>query len=222
MQKTVLFLDSATEACAAGLMVDGVIHTCFEHAPRGHAQKLLPMAERLMADAGVAYADLDLVGFDRGPGSFTGVRIATGLAQGIAMARAIPLVPISSLHILAWQYLRLHRLSATDFIHVAIDARMQEIYYAVFAMKANRLQSVLPEQVRRPQLADFPGVGLGSGFQAWPELGALLTDVDATALPDPHAALELIAQTADSDWVVPDQALPEYLRNNVATPAKNP
>jgi len=218
MQKTVLFLDSATEACAAGLMVDGVIHTCFEHAPRGHAQKLLPMAEQLMVDAGVAYGDLDLIGFDRGPGSFTGVRIATGLAQGMAMAQAIPLVPISSLHILAWQYWRRHTASAEKYIHVAIDARMQEIYYAVFTVKANRLHYVLPEQVSRPQLADFPGVGLGSGFLAWPQLGAELTDVDAKALPDPHSALELIAQTTESDWVAPDQALPEYLRNNVATP----
>ena len=223
MAQTVLFLDSATESCTAGVRVDGCIHSRFEIAPRGHAQKLLPMAEAVMAEAGVGYADLDVIGFNRGPGSFTGVRIATGLAQGMAMARDLPLLPISSLQILAQQYQRRKSATDPDWVHVTIDARMREIYYAVFRLEQGKPPIyVVDDCVCRPELRSqpHPAAGVGTGFSAWPELGESLTMVDSGALPDAESALALIATGAVAEPVAADQALPEYLRNDVATPPK--
>jgi tRNA threonylcarbamoyladenosine biosynthesis protein TsaB len=222
----ILYLDSATEACTAGVSAGGVVVSGFEIASRGHARLLLPMAERLLAEAGIGFADLDLLGFGRGPGSFTGVRIATATAQGIAIARGLPMAPVSSLECLA-QGACSHLVPITEKesrhpleIRVAIDARMGEIYRASYRLESGRLIPLLDEAVTEPV---FPAAGgeriiaVGTGFRRYPEMleGIDVLAAKPDALPRAEHALERIAAMPRRMWIAPDRAIPRYLRNKV-------
>lgn len=236
----ILYLDSSTEACTAGVAVDDVMLTGFEYAPRGHAQRLMPMAEALLERAEIGFSDLDLVAFGRGPGSFTGVRIATAMAQGIAISLDLPMVGISSLECLALGAWRRYReasgveqvMDEGVEIRVAIDARMGEIYRAVYRIEPDGDWVIeLAEAVSAP---DFPGterlgtespgaasapvLACGSGFGRYPELArsAAVVRCEPDALPHAQDALELVARTSAKDWISADRAVPHYLRDNVA------
>lgn len=224
----ILYLDSSTEACTAGVAVGDRIVTDFAIAPRGHAQRLLPMAEALLAQAGVGFADLDLVGFGRGPGSFTGVRIATAMAQGIAMARDLPMAGISSLECLAlgaWQrYRDSGQPTGPVEIRVAIDARMGEIYRAVYRLEeTGELVVVEDEAVTEPVFPErkegsLPLIAAGSGFGRYPDMAAPATVVqcDPDALPHAREALAQLQRSDAGRWMSPDAAVPHYVRDNVA------
>ena len=120
-----LALETATESCSAALLTGGRIITRSEIAPRRHAELLLPMCESLLDEAGLRRSDLDVIAVGRGPGAFTGVRLAVSAAQGIALALDIPVVPVSSLAALALQAPD----NGADTLAL-IDARMGEIYAA--------------------------------------------------------------------------------------------
>lgn len=232
-----LYLDSSTEACTAGVLVGDRVVTDFEIAPRGHAQKLLPMAEALLERAGIGFDDLDLIGFGRGPGSFTGVRIATAMAQGIAISRDLPMVGVSSLACLAAGALR--RLGGSgpnihdgDYavdqdvrldveVRVAIDARMGEIYRAAYRLDdSGRLQVVLDESVTEPAFPSSSGrvIATGSGFGRYPSLGEgeEVIGLEPEALPHAQDAIDLIRRLPRSEYSPADMAVPCYLRDNVA------
>jgi len=238
----ILYLDSSTEACTAGVAINDRIIADFAIAPRGHAQRLLPMAEEMLARAGIGYPDLDLVAFGRGPGSFTGVRIATAMAQGIAMARDLPMMGMSSLECLAWGAWRRFKdgtgplggpvehsgsgpMDGLDVL-VAIDARMGEIYRAGYRIIDGQLTVIEPESVGPPGLPRrrdrlVPVVAVGSGFARYPELldDGLACSHDSQALPQADDALDFLSRTGRQQWLAPDQAIPHYLRNQVATVA---
>ena len=142
-----LALELSTEACSVALWVDGEVSERFEVAPRRHAELALPWAGQLLADAGIARSQLDAIAIGRGPGAFTGVRLAIAIGQGIALALGRPMVAVSTLATLA--------LSAGGpRVLAAIDARMGEVYSAAFELRdgdAARLQTAhLP---RRPPTA---------------------------------------------------------------------
>jgi tRNA threonylcarbamoyladenosine biosynthesis protein TsaB len=228
----ILYLDSSTEACTAGIAVGDQVVTDFTVAPRGHAQRLLPMAETLLAEAGVGFADIDLVGFGRGPGSFTGVRIATAMAQGIAMARDLPMLGISSLECLAvgaWRrYGQDHPSAGEVEVRVAIDARMGEIYRATYRLAPpTQLDTLVDEAVTAPafpeaESSSLPVIAAGSGFGRYPELAASpgVVHCDPQALPHADDALALLRMASPEQWLPPDAAVPHYVRDNVATVAK--
>jgi tRNA threonylcarbamoyladenosine biosynthesis protein TsaB len=214
-----LAFETATEACSVALWIDGGIIERFDIAPRRHAELSLPWAGELLAEAGIARSQLDAIAVSRGPGAFTGVRLAIALAQGIALALDKPVVAISTLAALAMR-------STGDRTIAAIDARMGEIYIGAFERSGAGLVAVSTEAVMRPGSVQLPDAGawaaVGTGFAAADgalasHLGPQLLSVDAAALP--HAAdvarLAVLA-CQRGDVLAPDQVEPAYLRNEVA------
>ncbi|RBL65802.1 tRNA (adenosine(37)-N6)-threonylcarbamoyltransferase complex dimerization subunit type 1 TsaB, partial [Pseudomonas sp. MWU13-2625] len=144
-----LALDTATEACSVALLHDGKVTSHYEVIPRLHAQKLLPMIQELLANAGVTLQQVEAIAFGRGPGAFTGVRIAIGVVQGLAFALERPVLPVSNLAVLAQRALREH--GATQ-VASAIDARMVEVYWGCYQEVAGEMGLVgaeagLPREV---------------------------------------------------------------------------
>lgn len=217
-----LAIDTATEACSVALNLDGEIVERYTVEPRSHASQVLPMVDELLASAGIVLTALDAIAFDRGPGSFTGIRIGTSVVQGLAFGAELPVIPVSSLAILAQGVVE---QVATDNMIAMLDARMDEIYWAIFKKVAGRFVMQGEEQLVKPQglkLAAGKWAVAGTGWGAYQDI--LRQDVNigwnesfAEALP--HAAD--LAVLAATQWqteggVEPKQALPVYLRNNVA------
>ena len=136
--------ETSTEACSVALWRDGEVLERFEVAPRRHAELALPWAQALLAEAGMARSQLDAVAVGRGPGAFTGVRLGIALAQGIALALDLPMLPVSTLAALAM------RAPAPGKVLAAIDARMGEVYVAAFERTAAGVEPQGPESVLAP------------------------------------------------------------------------
>ena len=143
---TLLALDTATEACSVALLHDGKVTSHYEVIPRLHAQKLLPMIQQLLADAGTTLQAVDAIAFGRGPGAFTGVRIAIGVVQGLAFALDRPVLPVSNLAVLAQ---RAYREQGVSQVAAAIDARMDEVYWGCYRETAGEMRLVGNEAVCR-------------------------------------------------------------------------
>lgn len=164
-----LALDTATEACSAAIYVDGEIAERYQLAPREHNRLILPMVEALLAEAGLSLSQLDALAFGRGPGSFTGVRVATGVAQGLALGADLPVAPISTLAALAQEALA---ETADDFAYPSIDARMGEVYWAVYQRGADGLAELHGAETVTAATAvefaaDAKGHGIGSGWASY-------------------------------------------------------
>ena len=168
----ILALETATEACSAALLIDGEVIERFEIAPRRHTDIILPMVAELLADAGIATQNLDAVAFGAGPGSFTGVRVATSIAQGIALAHDLPVVRMSCLAVLALGGAQAH---ACATVVPVMDARRQEIYFAVYQVDlARRVATCLePDSIGKPQDLRLPTITdcivVGAGAQVYRE-----------------------------------------------------
>jgi len=216
-----LAFETATEACSVALYVDGQVRERFEIAPRRHAELSLPWAEELLADAGIARSQLDAIALGRGPGAFTGVRLAIAIAQGIALALDRPLVPVSTLQVLA-----LRAPAGADQVLSSIDARMGEVYAARQVRVDGQWQLQGEEIVCAPEAVVLPAgsrwFGVGTGFGAADGLLATrladqLDGVDAQALPRASDLLTLaVPAFARGEGVAPERVEPAYLRNNVA------
>jgi tRNA threonylcarbamoyladenosine biosynthesis protein TsaB len=215
-----LAFETATEACSVAVWVDGAVRERFEIAPRRHAALALPWAEALLAEAGVARRELDAIAVGIGPGAFTGVRLAVALAQGIALGLDLPVVPVSTLRVLAQS----GPADAAQLV-AAIDARMGEVYCGAFVRDADGLVSALgAERLLDPAKADFEAaagaVGVGTGFaSAGGVLGSRLgiTAVHADVLPRASCLARLAAREfAAGRFVAADALEPAYLRDRVA------
>lgn len=218
-----LAIDTATEACSVALAIEGAISERFEIAPRQHTGLLLPWIDALLAEAGISRRQLDLLAVGRGPGAFTGVRLAVAVVQGIALGLDRPVVPVSSLAALA---MRAPGRPGSRVL-AAIDARMGEIYLGAFELDAASLPLALDqERLLAPAAPVVPAgggwIGVGSGFAAaegalQQALGPALASVDAEALP--HAAdiaRIALAAYARGEALAADQLEPAYLRDKVA------
>jgi tRNA threonylcarbamoyladenosine biosynthesis protein TsaB len=218
-----LAIETATEACSVAVWVDGEVRERFEVAPRRHAELTLPWAEQLLADSGVAKSQLDAIAVGRGPGAFTGVRLAIALAQGIALALDRPLLPVSTLAALA---MRVESGTDGERIIAAIDARMGEVYLGAFAREGGGLVALGEEVVVKPDAALVPDGdrwhGVGTGFAAADgalpaRLHGRLASIDAMALPHAADVAGLGAlMFARGAAIAPERVEPAYLRNNVA------
>lgn len=217
-----LAIETSEETCSAALQSGGDCMELFESEPRKHSELILPMIDRLMAEAGLSRSSLDAVAFGRGPGSFTGVRIATAVAQGIGYALDIPVVPVSTLQALAQGAFR--QTGAVSVL-AALDARMQELYWGAFTLQDGLMQPAGEEMVIAPSEVPFPdGTGwtaAGSGWAAHADLlGQRLGEHVSSILPDTacHArdvatiAASMLSDSADYPVF---EAMPVYLRNRV-------
>jgi tRNA threonylcarbamoyladenosine biosynthesis protein TsaB len=220
----VLAIETSTDACSCALWVDAEVAEAYELAPRRHAELVLPMMDSLLAVAGLAPTGLDGVAFGRGPGTFTGVRIACGVAQGVAYALGLPVVPVSSLQALAQGAARER---GEPQVLAALDARMQEVYWGGFCPGEDALmRPVLSEAIGPAGAVELPAAGrwLGAG-PGWAvhgqTLAARLGERLVAQCPDchPHArdvAVLGAAALARGEGVAPELALPVYLRDVVA------
>jgi tRNA threonylcarbamoyladenosine biosynthesis protein TsaB len=220
---TLLALDTATEACSVALLHDGKVLSHYEVIPRLHAQRLLPMIKDLLAEGGIALSAVDGIAFGRGPGAFTGVRIAIGVVQGLAFALDRPVVPVSNLAVLAQRALREH---GAQQVASAIDARMDEVYWGCYRaeqgeMRLAGLEAVLPpEQASLPRDASGDWFGAGTGWGTFaPRIPVQVVGQEPAMLPH---ALDLLSLAqfawARGEALPADQAQPVYLRDKVATP----
>ncbi len=223
-----LAIETATEYCSVALYQDGEVIERYEHAPRRHASLVLPWVEALLSEADVALSQLDAIAFGRGPGSFTGLRIAAGVTQGLAFGAGVPVVPVSTLAALARG-----ACEATGKTHIlaALDARMKEVYWGAYHLEANgnavlsgEERVCLPEAVPAPEGEGWFGAGSGWGSYAEPlSIRCALNREECLPDQQPHAAdvARLAAiQYRHGRAIPPDQAAPIYLRDNVADKPK--
>ncbi len=218
-----LAFDTATEACSAAVWVEGRVHARFEIVGRDHTQRLIPLVSAVMADAGLRYAQLDGLVCGVGPGSFAGVRIGVAFAKGLALAHALPVVPVSSLALLAQAAMA----AGADAVLAAIDARMGEVYWQAFSRDALGLAEpagaavvAAPGAVQGPGArADWQGAGTGWGSYAAALREAVggVAAVDGQALPQAVHAFSLALPVFEQGSAPSADALqPIYLRNQVA------
>jgi tRNA threonylcarbamoyladenosine biosynthesis protein TsaB len=220
-----LALDTATEACSAAVLVDGALLERYAVLGRGHAEHLLPMVDELLAESGLALRDCDAIAFGRGPGAFTGVRIAVSLAQGLALGAERPVVGISDLAALGRV-----ALDAAPGVRTALaclDARMGEVYWAAVRARADGGVDLAGEHLGRaadvalPE-SDGPFVAAGHGWSAYPVLAERFGARVHASLPDLLPRAAAIARLAALEVAAgrvsrPEYAAPVYLRDDVAT-----
>lgn len=227
MSLKILSLESSTEACSAALLYQDTIQERYQLAPRQHTHLMLQMLESLLEEAKLKPHDLDAIAFSRGPGSFTGSRISASIVQAIAFAVNIPVVPISSLQCLAQGA---YREFQAKQILVAMDARMNEIYWASYCLdKEGIMVEYELEQLSDPQ--QFPGtalshfIGVGSGWDQYRELlepqfkENQLQQCYPGRYPRAYDVALLAEQAYKKGQVVSaEKAVPVYLREKVASP----
>ena len=223
----VLALETGSEWCdvAVGDGTHWAVRS--HHAGQAHSERIISMVDAALAEAGVALRDLDGIAFGAGPGAFTGVRIACGIAQGLSLGTGAPVVPVSTLKALAEVARRSHGWTQ---VLAAQDARMGEVYVAAHRFEAGRWLDVAPAAVLPPSAVTLPDAanaipgaarwfGGGSGFAAYPDLGSTLAlaGIDAALRPDAQAIGDLALPVLRAGGgVTAALALPIYVRNRVA------
>lgn len=221
MQPTILALDTATEACSVALSFQGQTTFIDELSPRTHTQRILPMVDSLLKQADITLKQVDYLAFGRGPGSFTGVRVGVGIAQGLALGSQLPVVAVSNLLAMAEQAYQ--QLGARDVIAL-IDARMNEVYFAQFSRGETAWQIVVEEQVCSPEKAinqfqtEYRPMIVGTGWAAYPQFeqaGLNISPTDIT-LPSARFMLSLAAEAVyHGNIQTAFEIEPVYLRNEV-------
>lgn len=224
----ILAIETATEACSAALLAGNDILHKFEHQPQQQARLILPMVDALLAEAGLAPEKLDAVAFGCGPGSFTGLRIAAAVTQGIAVAGDLPVLPVSTLAAIAQGT---HRRHGETRVLAAIDARMQEVYWGAYRLNGEGLMELQeqehvlpPTQVLVPAVAE-DWCGAGSGWRAYSEIlrshlvgqGCSVERMYQDAWPEAVDVLTLaLPLYRNGKGLDAAKAIPTYLRDKVA------
>ena len=204
--------ETATEWCSVAVWVDGEVAGAEERAGNRHGELVLPTLGRLLASAGISIAQLDAIAFGAGPGSFTGLRIACGVAQGLAFARGLPVLGIPTLEAMAEE-------CGAARVVACLDARMREVYYSAIEKDGLRWREIVSAQCVAPAAVQVPPgegwVGCGNGFAAYGSLGL------SRVIPDIHPSAVAVARLAAprlaaGEGVDAALAAPIYVRDKVA------
>jgi tRNA threonylcarbamoyladenosine biosynthesis protein TsaB len=203
-------IETSTEWCSVAVWTDGEIAALEQKAGHRHSELALPMLQRLLKNSSI-----EAVAFGAGPGAFTGLRIACGLAQGLAFGRGLPVIGVSTLEALAQE-------AGAPRVVACIDARMREVYYAALEKRAGRWHEVIAPQCVAPSAAPRPKgegwLGAGNGFGIYADI---LRPMVSVMRPDIHPTAVAVAQLAApklaaGEGVDAAQAAPVYLRDKVA------
>jgi len=225
----ILALDAATEACSVAVCAGGTLVSRNHRLGTGAAESILSLVEAVLGESGTALRSLDAVAFGRGPGGFTGVRLAASVAQGLAFGAGLPVIPISDLRALAQQVFDSER--DIEGVLVCGDARMREVYSAYCTRDARGFAATVgAERVGPPATVELPPQargrirGAGQGFSAYPELGErlgprLTAGIAAELLPRAQEIARLAVPELEAGRTLPpEKALPVYLRDDVVAP----
>jgi len=219
----ILAIDTATEACSAALFQGDNIITRFKMAPREHTKLILNMMDEVLNEVEIKLAQVDAIAFGRGPGAFTGVRIATGVAHGVSLSIDKQLLPISTLAAIAQQ---MHEEQGANHCIAAIDARMSEVYWGKYKSENGMMILQGEEAVSKPEalldvLGDISWTVAGSGWDEYAGQLELDNYNNIIKIDDVFPSAKYIARLAVEDWqqgkaVSAEQAQPIYLRDKVA------
>jgi len=218
-----LAIDTATEMCSVALSIDGEVRHREVLAENRHSSMILGMIDELLVDGGLSLNQLDLLVNDIGPGSFTGIRIGLGVAQGLALGADLPLLGVDALSSMA------RAAGQTDLDVIAmIDARMGQLYWGRYHCTNGRL--VLQGALRLSEPAALESIGdpvyvIGSGWDAYTDVLPKILDIQATStacFPLAQHGLALALMQPQTAWVAAGELSPVYLRNDVAQVSKKP
>lgn len=218
----IIAFDTATEWCSAALWMDGGCAFRQVLAGQKHSDLLVPMIMELLAEAGMNLRDLDGLAYGMGPGSFTGLRIACGVAQGLALGADLPVSGISTLEALAEEAWERH---GGDKVAACLDARMNEIYAGFYQRNGEAWRNLAGPEVCPPAAVPLPDadgfIAVGSGFAAYPALAERLAEklvgVDVDVFPHARAIARLAApRFARGEGLPAEAAEPLYIRDKVA------
>lgn len=216
---TILAIDTSTEACSVALLYRNEITYDFAISARDHTKQILPMVDKLLKQSDCQLSNVDAIAFGQGPGSFTGVRIGIGVAQGLALGISKPMIGVSTLMTLAQG---VYRTQHANNVIAAIDARMNEIYLGQYQFNNNQWQAVIPECVLAPEKVteqvkhiSIDSYSAGTGWQTYPNM---ILDIKPSDILLPHAQ-DLIV-IANQKWerneiINVENVEPTYLRNEV-------
>lgn len=219
-----LIIDTATEKCSVALALPERFLERTSLVPRAHGELVLPMVQELLNEAAIALDDLDAIGYGRGPGAFTGVRIAVGVVQGLAYGAGLPTIGVSNLAAVAQQ-----AAQPGERVLVCMDARMGQVYWAGFELPPGErcVRAVTAEQVGAPETVEVAGYQryVGTGFGAYEALRQCVSNdaapVHPAALPGAREIAELALQAWRAGHAMPaQQAAPVYVRDQVAVVKK--
>jgi tRNA threonylcarbamoyladenosine biosynthesis protein TsaB len=219
-----LAVDASTENCSAALLLGDRLMLRSTLTERGHAELLLPMIDELLKAAATSLRDLDALAFGRGPGGFTGLRLAAGVVQGLALATGLPVVPVSSLAAVAWQV----DARCDEPVLVCNDARMGEVYVGCFAKTGETVDPLADESVLTPELVlsrSWPARhAAGNGLARYVTLASGLRQAGLQVHDNVYPRADAVAQLARHQFAhghavdAADVAV-VYVRNEVARPA---
>lgn len=210
----ILALETSCEIASVALLCDGQSHSRSLVSPPAHSAGLLPLIRQLLDTHGLRLKDLDGIAFGRGPGAFTGVRLACSVAQGLAVGADLPVAPVDSL-------LALAEACEADRIYCAMDARMSEVYAARYVREGQGWRTDLapvcvpPAQLPLPEQAGWCGVG--TAFRAYPECAQSLAERVTVANPNAVPTAAAVARLAlQAQWLDAAEVAPLYVRDRVA------
>lgn len=223
---TLLALDTSTEACSVALLYNGEKTHLNELAQRTHTKRILPMIDKILANSGLHLNQVNALAFGRGPGSFTGVRVGAGIAQGLALGADLPVIPISNLTAMAQAAFELYQ---AENVVAAIDARMNEVYFSQLMREKVRSdigeffqwREIITEQVCSPeqaikQLRDDNAFRVGTGWVAYSQFTEKNLTSSEIALPNALYMLELArVEYLQKRTISALEIEPIYLRNEV-------
>lgn len=219
----ILAIDASSEACSAALLIDSDIYERNEVVPRKHTELILPMVDEVLAEAGITLSQVDAIAFNRGPGSFTGVRVSTSVAQGLAFALDLPVIPISGLATVALGACR--ETEKQNFL-VILDARMNEVYWASYQYLQGEMKLLGDEYVSPVSKISIPTedewIAVGNGVPAYNKEieSALARHPVSFVTGNNYPQARDVAELAKSELVAGNtvsvmEAQPIYIRDKV-------